>query len=58
MKKSALVVSTIIITAGLAAPVTASAGEIRKEITTMEYLKSFFSPAPQTQVVRPRKTKF
>lgn len=58
MKRTAIIISTIIVTACLTAPATASASEKKSELTTIQYLKTFFSPAPKSQVVRPRKTKF
>ncbi|MAI64068.1 MAG: hypothetical protein CL600_04165 [Alteromonas sp.] len=58
MKRTAVVISTVIVTACMAAPATASASEKKSEVTTIQYLTSLFSPAPKSQVVRPRKTKF
>lgn len=58
MKKTALLISTVIIAAGLTTPATASASENKVEAkTTIEYFISLFSPAHRALVVRPKKPK-
>lgn len=59
MKKSAILLSTIIITASLTVPTVASASEnkIEAKTTLIQYFISLFSPAQESLVVRPKKPK-
>lgn len=60
MKKTALVLTALVLTAGVAAPSMAEATESSSEIkTNIQYLKSLFMPTTAPKAIpRPRKTKF